>query len=63
MIDDREKKLAIAKLAYLQISRVIDELEATGFISAHWDECISVDGILFLDEELKNDNGTEENNI
>jgi hypothetical protein len=61
-MNDREKRLAIAKLAYLQISRAIDELEATGLIHAHWDECISVDGELFHGHELKSDDGTKENN-
>lgn len=52
-MDDRGKRLAIAKLAYLQISRAIDELEATGIINGHWDGCISVDGELFDSPELK----------
>lgn len=46
-------KLAIAKLAYKEISEVIERLEATEIIHAHWDECITVDEELFHGHQLR----------
>ena len=48
-----DKDLAIAKLAYKQISEVIQQWEATGVIVCCWDGCIRVDGVLFHDHELE----------
>lgn len=49
-----EQKGEIAKMAYKKMKEAIEDLEGNGLnISVHWDECITVEDLLFIGYELK----------
>lgn len=57
MLNSREEKLKIARLAYIDIMHVIDywENHTIDEIHCHWDECITVEDELFHGPELRKD--------
>jgi len=52
---NREQKLAIARMAFIDIVQVINKFQEVNAlkINAHWDQCITVDGELFHADELR----------